>query len=152
MSVGGSPGDLWRAYLATTFCATVNGEAIRIRCGEVVPALDSALGSRHVTTWAFITAWNPGSSILPASANVARQQELVDDLRRRGFELAEGRGEPVDASWEPEASLLIFGIGEAEAVTLGTAYGQSAIVAGRKGEAARLVPCPPELLSHVHSD
>lgn len=133
--------DLWRAYETTVFCATVDGEDVRIRPGDTDARLEQALEARNVTAWAFITAWNPGSQLLSRSENDLRQRSLRDELERRGFAMAEGQGEPADVTWEPEASVLVFGIDEADAVALGVKYGQFAVVVGRRRGRARLVAC-----------
>ena len=144
------PAEIWRAYEATMFCTTVDGEDIRIRPGDIDASLERALEARGATTRAYVTAWNPGSQLLSRSENDLRQRSLKDELERRGFEIAEGRGEPADATWEPEASVLIFGIDEADAVALGVEHGQGAIVVGERGGGpARLVPCCGESATSV---
>jgi len=136
------PAEIWRAYQATAYCATVDGENIRIRPGETDATLERALEARGATAWAYVTAWNPGSQLLSRSENDVRQRGLKDELERRGFEFAEGRGEPSDTTWQPEESVLIFGIDEANAVALGMKHGQWAIVVGKRdGGPARLVLC-----------
>ena len=133
--------ELWNAYQTTVFCASVDGRPIRIKLGEADPWLDRALGDRGVTDWAYITAWNPASRVLPRSENDLRQRSVKDELARRGFATADGQGEPAAATWEPEESVLVFGIDKLEAVALGVKYGQMAIVVGRRHGPARLVPC-----------
>jgi hypothetical protein len=66
---------------------------------------------------------------------------LEADLRSAGFEIFDGAGEPCDASWPPEESVLILGIPEATAVQFGQKYGQRAIVAGEYAACARLLRC-----------
>jgi hypothetical protein len=135
------PEDIWRAYASTLFRATVVGHDIRIRVGDVDPNLDDVLDARGATTWAYITAWNPQSRLLTRGENDWNQQSLRADLERAGFAVFEGHGEPPDANWEPEASLLVLGIEEADALALGAKYGQLAIVTGRRHCPARLVAC-----------
>ena len=52
-----------------------------------------------------------------------------------------GEGVGEDPKWQPEESALILGISRGEAVKLGRRFGQLAIVAGRCGRSARLIPC-----------
>ena len=53
----------------------------------------------------------------------------------------EGHGAGIDGAWPLEISLLVVGITLDDARALGRQFGQLAIVAGRVGEPARLVPC-----------
>ena len=135
--------ELWLAYESTVFRATVDGVALRIRPGCRNSTLDCVLATRGVTTWAFVTAWNPGSQPLHSEENAARQNRLETDVRNLGFEMFSGVGEPLDSEWTPEHSLLILGISQTDAIALGHKYGQVAIVVGEFQERATLVRCHP---------
>jgi hypothetical protein len=65
-------GALWEAYRRTTFVATMDGNTVRIHIDRTNPELDELLRLRGVTTWAFITAWNPTSEQLTREVNDAR--------------------------------------------------------------------------------
>lgn len=101
---------------------------------EDVDALLTAAGSE---CWAFITAVNPRSVLLPDAENAARMDRLTDAVARRGLPLYRGVGS--GAGWPPEPSLLVIGLDEAAAVALAREFDQHAIVVGRRGEPARLV-------------
>ena len=58
--------------------------------------------------------------------------------------MLEGRGIGSDPDWVPEDSYLIIGIPRADAISLGYDFGQNAIVVGRIGNPAELVPCHGE--------
>ena len=139
---------LWSAYLITVFCASVDGIEIRIRPGDVHPSLDRALEARSVTTWAYITAWNPESRELSRQENDVRHERLKDDVTRLGFQVAEGEGQPADPAWAPEQSLLVFGVSAQEALAIGRRYGQNAIVVGETGRKAKLLKCDGGRLQH----
>ena len=132
---------LWNAYQTTAFCATVDGMEIRITPGELHPALDRALHDRRVNTWAYITAWNPGSRQLSHQENELRHQRLKGEVTDLGFHSFEGEGRPADTAWAPEQSLLVLGVSAQEAVGIGLRYGQNAIVVGETGRRARLSAC-----------
>jgi hypothetical protein len=138
-SVSALSSDLWRAYERTVLCATVDGSDIRIRPGHTSPSLDRVLETRAVSTWAYITAWNPGSTELSRSENDVRHARLKEELMHLGYEAFEGHGEPADSDWAPEQSLLVLGVSEEDAVAIGRSFGQSAIVAGERGSTAKLV-------------
>jgi hypothetical protein len=129
-------------YRATTYRVFVPDAApIDVRIGELCARLDVVLATHAAHTWAFITAWNPGSRQIPAEENEARQAELLGILRERGWRCFDGAGIPDRSDWHPETSVLVLGISKDEAVTLGRRFGQNAITTGRHGEAAELVYC-----------
>jgi len=132
---------LWSAYESTVFCAPLDGTEIHIRPGEINAPLDQALEARSLTTWAFITAWNPGSRGLSRRENDARHERLKEVVARLGFESFEGQGQPTHAAWAPERSLLVLGVPASEAVAIGRRYGQHAIVVGERRREARLLSC-----------
>lgn len=120
---------LERAYRRTTYRAG----ARRLRIGEPVPALDA-----H-EAWAYLTAWNPGARQRPDAENERAMDALRERLRATGLAFHEGAAESDDGSWPPEPSLLVLGIAPDEAAALGRAFGQVAIVVGRRGGVAELL-------------
>lgn len=132
---------LERAYLATAFVADISGGRIEIRIGRRHPDLDALLAGRGVHAWAFVTAWNPASRLLPDAENAVRQQRLRDDLAALRLTSFPGWGIPDRADWPPEASLLVLGLAEDDARRIGREHGQNAIVVGACAVAARLVWC-----------
>jgi hypothetical protein len=124
------PPEKLEAYRRTTYEA-----GVRIRIGEQV-SLEAP--------WAFVTAWNPGSGDpLPPDINDRRARELEREIEDR-WQFRRGQGLPDDAGWTPEPSLLILGISQDDAITLGRRYGQNAIVVGAPESVAKLVQCFPE--------
>jgi hypothetical protein len=133
--------ELRRAYEASIYSARVDDEDVRIKIGDVCEELERALDRHSVTTWAYLTAWNPEGKTLPEDINDQRQDDLRTALMRGGFEFAEGQSEPADGNEHSECSLLVFGIAEKDAVALARYFDQLAIVVGEIGRPARLVDC-----------
>jgi hypothetical protein len=129
--------QLEAAYHATTY--RVFAPPIEIRTGAVHDALDQLLEQHNTVEWAFISAWNPMSVEQSATENDIAHQQLLAAVA--AFPHFEGAGVGDDGRWPPERSLLILGIGLAEAVELGRRFRQHAVVCGRIGEEARLVRC-----------
>jgi hypothetical protein len=127
------------AYRATSF--TVDGPDGRfaVRVGRPSAEVDQLLEAAKAATWAYVTAYNPGSERAPDAVNAARQRELESVIAECEYPSYRGEGVGDDRAWPPESSLLVLGIGEAEAVRLAERFGQAAIVFGERGEAARLV-------------
>jgi hypothetical protein len=134
------------AYRATDF--VVFRPRLTIRIGRRCPRLDRLLASQHVGSWAFVTAWNPGSRPLSRKANDMRHRRLLrvlDDWKRQ---LPDGRrawlpgvGRPHDETWSPEVSVLVLGMSVADARKFGRRFGQVAVITGSRERAARLTTC-----------
>ncbi|MFP6664711.1 MAG: DUF3293 domain-containing protein [Deltaproteobacteria bacterium] len=129
------------AFAATTYRVSLAAREIDIRIGRRNAALDFLLEETAATTWAFLTGWNPQGGVAGRTPeNLARGEEL----RRAcaGFRCHEGAGLAEEGSDHPaEQSLLVLGIGRAEAVEVGRRFGQLAVVVGTRGMAAELVWC-----------
>lgn len=110
-----------------------------IRVGAQSAAADAVLEAAGADEWAFITASNPRSVPLSTADNAARMADLERLLCDRGLTHYPGAGVGDDAAWPAEPSLFVVGLAENEAAALARGFDQLAIVAGRRGAAARLV-------------
>ncbi|OLY90688.1 Protein of unknown function [Cnuella takakiae] len=135
MTTQSIPADLYKAYLHTTY--QVYRPSIAIKIGNTHPQLDALLATHDAVNWAFLTAYNPYSQVLPATENEQRNKALEALLAPYPYYAGAGMGE--DPSWTPEASFRVLGIDCATAHQLGKQFGQNAIVAGIKGERAELI-------------
>jgi hypothetical protein len=116
-----------RAYLETEY--HVLGEApFILRVGEASAALRAAHARQGVTCSTFITAGNPHSRILSASANAARQQTLAAELRRLQLAYVPGIGRHPANQWPGEESFLVFGLALEKAKSLATRFAQNGII------------------------
>lgn len=119
--------ELWRAYADTDFHVDAVPPFV-LRIGEPSAELAALHDAVGVSTSAFVTACNPGSVALSDAENARRHAELRAEVRRLGFASHEGRGRHPSGDWPAEASLLVLGIDEAAARSLGRRFGQKAIV------------------------
>jgi len=133
--------ELWQAYQATSYEADTPMGKVSIRIGKLSPNVDRLLQANELSSWAFITASDPGSQKLSSSKNAQRHQQLLQDIANFGLLAFEGAGVPYDPNWDPETSLLILGIERDVAIATGIKSCQNAIVVGVLGEAAELVSC-----------
>jgi hypothetical protein len=132
--------DLDDAYLATNYWVEdAPGGRFCIRSGEPCPELDRLLEASGLSDWAYVTACNPGSELLSEEENAGRTLSLEEGLRGLGYAIFHGRGIGTSGDWPPEPSLLILGICPAQARAIGGAFGQNAIIIGRRGQIARLI-------------
>lgn len=131
--------DLFEAYRRTSFFANTPRGRLCLRIGERSQELDQLLVECGAQSWAYVTAFNPGSIPLDLEENECRQASLEQETARCGYAVFPGEGVGDDGAWLPERSLLIAGIGKADAVVLGRRFGQRAIVYGELGEPSVLL-------------
>lgn len=96
------------------------------------------LGMVHISSWAFITAWNPLRITFTLDENRGRNEELKKDLDSLGLFYLDSVGIAIDGSWQEE-SLFIKDISKAQAHILAKKYGQVAYLHGYKNDKAELL-------------
>lgn len=109
--------DLRAAFLAASYGTA--GERFRLSAGRG-PAPPWA-----GTTWAVVTAWNPGAGAASPAANARASAALLRDVRAAGclpLMALNGEGE-----WAEEA-LLVPGARLRQAADWGAAFGQRAVL------------------------
>ena len=126
-------------YRATAFVVQrPDGIGIAIRIGQTHAALDDLIQSLGAT-WAFLTACNPRSEILPAAENARRMEALRSDLLAAGYVFWPGAGVSDFTDWPQEESVLAVGVTNEQANVLAERYDQNAYVYGERGGTAQLV-------------
>lgn len=132
---------LFEAYRRTSFFADTPPARLRLRIGEVHAELDAWLLREGVRTWAYVTAYNPGSIALDEDENIRRQTALEGVLGSAGLRFFPGEGVGDDGRWPPERSVLVLGVTREQALELGRRFGQRAVVYGESGGPAELLAC-----------
>jgi hypothetical protein len=133
--------ELEAAYRATHYRAFLpDGDAV-LRIGEGSPDLDRHLSAMGLTTWAFITPYNPRSAMLSDDENAIRMKQFTAEVDAAGHRYFLGSGADPSGEWPPEASLLVCDLSLEQATDLATALEQNAFVFGRFGEVPTLVWC-----------
>jgi hypothetical protein len=119
---------LLAAYRAAHYQVTGAPTPFVMRVGERSAQLASVHRVHAVNCSAFITAWNPGSVSRPEDVNRASQVRLETELTRLGVTFLAGIGQDPAGVWPGEPSVLALGVSRSEAVRLGRAFDQRAIV------------------------
>ena len=136
-----SHSDLAEMYLATDYVVDDLPASFTIKLGEANDQLNDFLDRGVISSWAFLTAWNPRSTPLNADENYARQHELLKFLRSNSYHFLHGRGVGTDPAWEPEESLFIIDIERSAAIEIGRQFDQNAILWGVNGREPELIWC-----------
>jgi hypothetical protein len=112
------------AFLNTVFKVILSpSEFYEIRVGQ--ENVLEGLKLSGVSSWAYITAWNPLPTTYTLEENRMRDQLLRADLDTLSLEYIEGIGEALDGLWHEE-SLFIKNISKEQAESLAYKYGQVA--------------------------
>jgi hypothetical protein len=119
-------------YRATNYIADLPSGRACIRIGEPC----ASIGAQ---AWAYVTACNPQSKLLPPHENAERMRALEQEVTAAGLQFLYGEARARNGKWPAEPSLLILDIEEQAAIDLARHFDQAAIVVGRRGESARLV-------------
>lgn len=82
-----------------------------------------------IKDWAIITAHNPRSVCTEPSRNNAAQEKLRARLQEMQLDFLEGFNDDGKGGWH-EPTFIVRGISATEAVRLGRAFGQSAVLTG----------------------
>jgi hypothetical protein len=120
--------DKIAAFTATDYRVVLGDVAVTMRVGERAAGIAAYLGARGYASAAFITAFNPSSTLRDREENLAAHRTLRNDLVASGMDPLEGIGVDPTGSWEPEPSWFAPGLGREDACRLGRRYGQDAIV------------------------
>lgn len=128
---------LQKVYEQTSYQTDV--PQLNIRLYTLHPDLDDVLITNGCRTWAFLTAWNPGSHPMPFTENQQRNAGLAEELKP--WKVMYGRGIPDHGDWTPEESFLVLGIVKEDALMLGVKWGQHAILYGELATPAQLIWC-----------
>ena len=133
--------SLYQAYLNTSYIIDDGAIKLTIRLYEWNTELRELLEFRGSPTWAFLTAYNPLSTPLPDSENLARQADLTTLLDEKRYSYLRGYGASDAPNWEPEPSIFILDITRDAAIDLGKHFNQNAILWGEIGQFPELVWC-----------
>jgi len=110
-----------------------------LRIGEPSADLDALLESKSATAAAYLTAANPRGQEQPEADNVIAAAALRRSLSEAGYACLPGEGRDPDGKWKPEKSVLVLGMTREDALALGRALDQNAIVFVERGKAPELL-------------
>ena len=116
--------ELLDAYLKTDYIISDDPPTL-LNVGVQSDDAKILLASFNIDSGAFITAWNPGSTILKDEDNDDRQAALLAEIELRRLNYLVGYGERED--WR-EYSYFILGISREEASALALQFEQNAYV------------------------
>lgn len=122
---------LWEAYRRTEYRigAPYN---LTLKVDEAAVGLSSK-------PWAYLTAWNPRSQLLPRLENQQRQFELESLLCDEQVSTFPGVARDPLGEWPDEEGVFVAGLSRDRALQLGREFGQNAILVGMGNGTVELV-------------
>lgn len=132
------PPDLIAAYRATDF-RVLDPQSFTLRVDLFSPELQRIHADLQVFTSGFLTAWNPWSAEMPREANDQAQEALRVRLVGMGLEAWAGLGVDPEGRWPGEESWFIPGLSRRDAIALGGAFHQNAVVWAGRDAIPRLI-------------
>jgi hypothetical protein len=120
--------ELAAAYEKTFFESDTPIGHIVLKIGEPNASLRRLYDQLGVRSAAYVTAWNPGSCPRSAAENNRAHEQLLQVITTGGYSFFLGQGRDPTGHWPPEDSVLVLGMQEEVARSLGQRFGQVAIV------------------------
>ena len=119
--------DLIKAYESTDFCV-LEPNKFTLRIGVQSPELTDLYVEMGVRSAGFLTAWNPYSTEASAADNANAQLSLIRGLSAEGYPILKALGVDPSGEWPGEESIFVPGLELDRAKSIGTDFGQNAIV------------------------
>ena len=120
--------DTVRAFLATGYRIGHSSQDIVLHIGQHSERLTRLFTESGVNCGAFLTAFNPRSTIQPDKANDQAHDRLAAKLQELGIQAIEGSGSEEGTEWPAEKSYFALGLALEPAKAIGTHFDQDAIV------------------------
>ena len=106
--------------------------SILFRFDAGLAVLDPFLDTWSIQSFAIITAFNPGSLLLPLEENMRQHAALHESLLPHCRTLLHSTGQNTDGSWQ-EQGFWALDIDLERAAKIGAEFGQQAIVCWKRG-------------------
>ena len=120
--------DKVRAFMATDYRIGHTPQDIVLNIGQRSARLAVLFAAKGVNCGAFLTSYNPRSTIQSDQANGQAHAQLAAKLQELGLQAIEGSGSEEGTKWPAEKSFFALGLALEPAKAIGTQFDQDAIV------------------------
>ena len=117
-----------KAFKATAYRLGHTAQDIVLTIGKRSDRLAAMFAAKGVNCGAFLTAYNPRSTIQPDEVNDRAHAQLAAKLQELGLQAIEGSGSEEGTDWPAEKSYFALGLALEPAKAIGTHFDQDAIV------------------------
>lgn len=129
--------SLFKLYQNTNY--KIDSPEIYIQLDKKNSEIDLLLKKENKNSWAFLSAYNPYSILVPEEQNFANQNRLKNILKEENYSLYDGTGSSKDHSFPEEKNFLILGITLNRAIELGLEFEQTAFIYAELDSVAKLI-------------
>lgn len=129
---------LLAAFQATTYRIEIGDVFFDLRIGVLNPAFDDYLRQRGISTWAVITACNPGA-VRKDLDNQQFQMHLQTLLESYGYAFLRANNIADKSDWPDEPGFLVLDAKRKDMIGLASMFAQCAFVFGSTGSEPVLV-------------
>lgn len=134
------PDALWDAYMETLYVFRDEDSIGILRAGALPDGTTEAVLAREVeTSAAVISAAYPQHG--PLAGHDGDNGALRDRLRADGYRYYAGAAIGMSPGDDAEPCFFVPGLAEVDAIALGRAFGQNAVLVIERGRPGRLVAC-----------
>ena len=132
--------ELLQHYQNTDYWFTVDDQKVTLSVNAVNKQFDALCQEFNCETGAFITAFNPHSSLLTLNENRHLNRLLEAQLKNIEYiRYFYGAGQDRDNQWPAEESFMVFGTQQQTMIDLARRYQQNALVWIEYQQAAALI-------------
>lgn len=131
--------SLSQAFKSTDYNAELPDELFVFHIGQDKSATTSMMDRFGITTFAYITAWNPYSQIADSAKNEEANLRLENELKLSGLKFFQCNGTDPSKIWPSEPGFIIFDCDRRWVKKLARRYRQHAIAYATKGRLPRLI-------------
>jgi hypothetical protein len=125
--------ELEAAFLATTYRVDTPRARFDLRIGVADAAFDAFLKRQRASSWAIVSACNPGGVLTPGQ-NAARHGALRARIEAQRWRYWPASNHADSGEWPVEPGFCIVDAGEAAVHGLAADFAQAAIVCGEAGQ------------------
>ena len=132
--------SLEQAFRRTKYVVPLPNEHTAIvEIGRRHPDLDAWVADYELSTWCFITAWNPGAVQRERRENARANVSLYTAIQADGHPTVSATARPDAADWPNEPGFVVLGLSAEQALAYAREFGQRAVVFAETGAEAKLL-------------
>lgn len=135
------------AFLTTDYLVHCGEQVITVHIGQSHPALDEQVDA---SSWAIITAYNPGAAPASDALNLVRTQVLDEAIEKAGLKALTTTSRARTNDWPDEPGRLVIDPQSGWVHAMTRQLGQLGVVCGQHGRAAELWLLDEPAVGHVH--
>ncbi len=116
-----------------------SGDTAVVNVGAMHADIDAWVTDYGLSSWCFVTAWNPSATERDRRENARANVALFMDLQGDGHPAVGATARPRSGEWPVEPGFVVLGVSRDQALDYAKRYGQLAVVFADVGGEAHLL-------------